>query len=82
MEKYIVQLLKWLANKFGYKIAMIKYANYTTSIQGDAELLRYTDIAGYVFKKEPLKRIVPEVSKPGVVRPLAPEQLQELGIIK
>ena len=82
MEKYIVQLLKWIANKFGYKIAMIKIANYTTSIQGDVELLRYTDISGYVFKKEPLKRIVPEVAKPGVVRPLTPEQLRELGIVE
>ena len=81
MNRLHVKFIKWLANKFGYKIAMVKHANYTTSIQGDKELLRYTDIAGYVFKKQPLKRIVPEVAKPGVVRPLTPEQLKELGII-
>ena len=82
MNRLHVKFIKWLSNKFGYKIAMVKHANYTTSIQGNKELLRYTDIAGYLFKKEPLKRILPEVAKPGVVRPLTPEQLTELEIIK
>lgn len=51
-----IKLVKWLANRFGFKIAMIKTGNGIISIQGDVELLKYVDIAGYTFKKEPLKR--------------------------
>ena len=49
-------IVKWLANKLGYKIVMLKAKNGTTTIEGDREVLRYTDISGYFFKKEPLKR--------------------------
>jgi hypothetical protein len=35
---------------------MIKTGNGIISIQGDRELLKYVDISGYTFKKEPLKR--------------------------
>jgi hypothetical protein len=45
-----------VSNKFGYKIAMLKASNGTTTIEGDKELLRYVDISGYFFKKEPLNR--------------------------
>jgi hypothetical protein len=43
----------------GYKIAMIKIGGEVPSIniEGDKELLRYVDITGYTFKKEPLSRI-------------------------
>jgi hypothetical protein len=51
-----IKLIKWLANKFGYKIVMLKAVNGTTTIEGDKELLRYVDITGYFFKKEPIKR--------------------------
>ena len=81
MNRLHVKFIKWLSNKFGYKIAMIKAANGTTTIEGDRALLRYTDISGYLFKKEPLKRVLPKVSQPGVVKPLTSEQLKELGII-
>ena len=57
MKRYPVLFIKWLANRFGYKIAMLKAAKGTTTIEGDFELLRYVDISGYFFKKKPLSRI-------------------------
>jgi hypothetical protein len=56
MNKIKINLVKWLANQFGFKIAMIKAGDGIISIQGDRELLKYVDISGYTFKKEPLKR--------------------------
>jgi hypothetical protein len=38
---------------------MVKVLNGTTTIEGDSELLKYTDLSGYLFKKEPLKRVTP-----------------------
>jgi hypothetical protein len=35
---------------------MVRMGNGRIDIEGDKELLRYTDITGYSFKKEPLKR--------------------------
>ncbi len=49
-------------------------------IEGDKELLRYVDITGYFFKKEPLKRTFPKFVEPEPIKPLTPEQLKELGI--
>ena len=57
MARIHVKFIKWLSNKFGYKIAMLKAANGTTTVEGDIELLRYVDISGYFFKKEPISRI-------------------------
>ena len=57
MKRYPALLVKWLANKFGYKIGMIKIGNGETRIEGDKEVLRYFDISGYVFKKEPINRV-------------------------
>jgi hypothetical protein len=57
MGRLHVKLIKWVSNKFGYKIAMLKAANGTTTVEGDKELLRYVDVSGYFFKKEPLSRI-------------------------
>jgi hypothetical protein len=59
MARLQVKLIKWVSNKFGYRIAMIKIGGETPSItiEGDLELLRYVDITGYTFKKEPLSRI-------------------------
>lgn len=59
MKRIPTLIVKWLANKLGYKIAMLKAAKGTTTIEGDKELLRYIDITGYFFKKEPLLRIQP-----------------------
>lgn len=45
----------------GFKIAMIKIGGEVPgiTIDGDKELLRYVDITGYTFKKDPLSRIQP-----------------------
>ena len=80
MNRLHVKFIKWLANKFGYKIAMVKALNGTTTIEGDNELLRYTDLSGYLFKKEPLKRTYPKFVEPEPIKPLTPEQLKELGL--
>ena len=55
----MIKLIKWLTHKMGYKIAMIKIGGEVPgiAIDGDKELLRYVDITGYTFKKEPLSRI-------------------------
>jgi hypothetical protein len=55
----MIKFIKWVSNKFGYKIAMLKALNGTTTIHGDKELLKYIDITGYFFKKEPLSRNQP-----------------------
>ena len=57
MNRIHIKFIKWLSNKFGYKIAMLKASNGTTTIEGDKELLRYVDVSGYFFKKEPLSRV-------------------------
>ena len=59
MNRIHIKFIKWISNKFGYKIAILKASNGVTTIEGDKELLRYVDISGYFFKKEPLKRVIP-----------------------
>ena len=78
----MVKIIKWLSHKMGYKIAMIKIGGEVPglTINGDKELLRYVDITGYTFKKEPLKRTYPKFVEPEPIKPLTPEQLKELGI--
>ena len=67
MKRLSALFIKCLANRFGYKIGMIKIDGNNkqdrgeafiphTIIEGDRELLRYLDISGYVFKKEPFDR--------------------------
>ena len=56
MKRLHVKLIKWISNKFGYKIAMLKSSKGTTTVEGNIELLRYVDISGYFFKKEPFNR--------------------------
>ena len=80
MKRYPVLFIKWLANRFGYKIAMLKAAKGTTTIEGDIELLRYVDISGYFLNKEPLKRTYSKFTEPEPIKPLTSEQLKELGI--
>jgi hypothetical protein len=58
MERLIVKFIKWLSNKLGYKIAMLKSGNEHAIIEGDLDLLKYVDISGYFFKKQPLKRTI------------------------
>ena len=57
----MIKLIKWISHKMGFKIAMIKIGGEVPGIiiDGDKELLRYVDVTGYTFKKEPLSRIQP-----------------------
>ena len=81
MNRIHLKFIKWISNKFGYKIAMLKASNGTTTIEGDTELLRYLDVSGYFFKKEPLKRTYPKVKEPEPIKRLTSEQLKELGLL-
>jgi hypothetical protein len=56
MKRYPALFIKWLANRFGYKITLVKSGKGTTRVEGDRELLCYLDISGYFFKKEPFNR--------------------------
>lgn len=78
----MIKLIKWLSHKMGYKIAMIKIGGEIPgiTIDGDKELLKYVDITGYTFKKEPIKRIYPKFAEPEPIKPLTKEQLKELGL--
>ena len=82
MNRIHVKFIKWLSNEFGYKIAMIKIGGEIPQIiiEGDKELLKYVDITGYTFKKEPLKREVPKRSEPEPIKSLTAEQLKEIGL--
>ena len=78
----MIKLIKWISHKMGYKIAMIKIGGEVPgiTIEGDKELLRYVDITGYSFKKEPLKRTFPKFVEPEPIKPLTLEQLKEIGL--
>jgi hypothetical protein len=56
MKRLNVRLIKWFSNKLGFKIIMVRMGKGSIDIEGDKELMRYTDITGYTFKKEPLSR--------------------------
>jgi hypothetical protein len=79
MNRIHIKFIKWISNKLGYKIAMIKIGPGLI-IEGDKELLKYVDVTGYSFKKEPLKRTYPKFIEPEPIKPLTSEQLKELGI--
>ncbi len=78
----MIKIIKWLSHKMGFKIAMIKIGGKVPGIiiDGDKELLRYVDITGYTFKKDPLKRTYPKFVKPEPIKPLTPKQLKEIGL--
>jgi hypothetical protein len=82
MKRIPTLIVKWLANKLGFKIAMIKIGGEIPgiTIDGDKELLKYVDITGYTSKKEPLKRTYPKFAEPEPIKPLTKEQLKELGL--
>lgn len=79
----MIKLIKWLSHMMGYKIAMVKIGGQPqlpgVAIDGDKELLRYLDITGYSFKKEPLKRTFPNPKIMEQIKPLTDEQLKALG---
>ena len=76
----MIKLIKWLSHKMGYKIVMIKIGGEVPgiTIDGDKELLRYVDITGYTFKKEPLKRLIPKPAEPEPIKRLTRDQLKEI----
>ena len=78
----MIKIIKWLSHKMGFKIAMIKIGGkvHGITIDGDKELLRYVDITGYAFKKDPLKRTYPKFIEHEPIKPLTYEQLKELGL--
>ena len=78
----MIKLIKWLSHKMGYKIVMIKIGGKVPgiTIDGDKELLRYVDITGYTFKKDPLKRTYPKFVEPEPIKPLTAKQLKEVGL--
>ena len=82
MKRIPTLIVKWLANKLGFKIAMIKIGGEIPgiTIDGDKELLKYVDITGYTLKKDPLKRTYPKFAEPEPIKPLTKEQLKELGL--
>ena len=78
----MIKIIKWLSHKMGFKIAMIKIGGEVPglTIDGDKELLRYIDITGYAFKKDPLKRTYPKFVEREPIKPLTYEQLKELEL--
>jgi hypothetical protein len=50
---------------------MLKASNGTTTIEGDKELLRYVDVTGYFFKKDPIKRTYQKFVEPKPIKPLS-----------
>ena len=80
MNRIHIKFIKWISNKFGYKIIMLKASNGTTIIEGNTELLPYVDVLGYFFKKEPIKRTFPKFKEPEPIKRLTSEQLKELGL--
>ena len=81
MKRLHIKFIKWVSHKIGYKIVMIKISSSSgLKIEGDKELLKYVDVTGYSFKKEPLKRTYPKFIEPEPIKPLTNEQLKELGI--
>jgi hypothetical protein len=81
MKRIPILIIKWLANKLGYKTAMIKIGGEIPgiTIEGDKELLKYVDITGYTFNKDPLKRVVSKPSEPEPIKSLTAEQLKYMN---
>lgn len=72
------KLVKWLSNRLGYKIVMVKIAPQNIIIDGDNELVKYVDVSGYTFKKEPLKREYPKRKSPEQIKPITEDKLNEI----
>ena len=55
----------------------------TLFIEGDKELLRYTDVTGYISGKDPLKREydAPEFPWPTPINKLPPEVIAEIALM-
>ena len=68
MERITRTLVKWLANKFGYKVAMIKVEDCCITVDGDADfvihikdsLMDYADFVGYADEHGTKNSMVPK----------------------
>jgi hypothetical protein len=73
-----------ITNRYGEKV--IKHNAFaevpTLFIEGDRELLMYTDIVGFTSKKEPLRRSydTPEFPWPTPINKLPPDVLAEIEL--
>jgi hypothetical protein len=73
-----------ITNRYGEKV--IKHNAYsetpTLFIEGDRELLKYTDVVGFTSKKEPLRRSydTPEFPWPTPINKLPPDVLAEIEL--
>lgn len=56
MNRLKFRLAKWLLHSDDLRFVAIKANKGKIWIDGDKDLLRYTDTSGYLWKKEPLKR--------------------------
>lgn len=59
MKRLQLRLAKWLLKRLDYKFVAIRAKNGTTDVISDGALLSYTDVVGFLTKKEPaiLKRV-------------------------
>lgn len=53
IENTLRKIAKGILKLQGYKIVIIRVQNGHTHIDGDKELLKYTDITGFLYNKEP-----------------------------
>lgn len=71
-----------ITNRYGEKV--IKHNVYTEIptlfIEGDKELLRYTDVTGYISGKDPLKREYNLPEFPSPINKLPPEVIAEIEL--
>lgn len=81
MSKLKLRIVEWLLHSSGFKFVALKAEEGTTTIEGDKDLLKYVDVSGFFFKKEPLKRFYKKFNstkKP--FQKLNKEQLKEVGL--
>lgn len=51
IEKVLIKIITWLANKLDYKIIMVRSGDGEISIQGNLELSPYLNTVGYLLSK-------------------------------
>lgn len=79
MNRLHVRFITWLANRFGYKVSMVKSDKSGIYLEGNTELMRYTDFTGYLSKASPLRRAMYEPRpEPTPINRLSLEELQQI----
>ena len=56
MNKLKFRLAKWLLNSDGFEVVALKSKDGNLFIEGDTRAIRYMDINGYFWNKQPLRR--------------------------